>query len=153
MAMAVLCTCDKPESKVELSCENWNVSAKIYKDKVVMDITNISIPFEQNEHIPQEFLEQGKTINAIADRKIFVMGMSAKNPDSYAFEYYKSFVEQQTNSDDDVSDSVGLVIKYLDQDKYIISGLSFGFSGEYKCNVKFNYDYKTRVKFELFKKL
>lgn len=137
--MLLLTACDKKSEKVKLDCTNWNVDAEIYKDKIVMDITNKSDPnkYKKNESIPAEFLITGKTVHVETDRNIFVMG--DKNIKDTVVEYYKSLREMQTNDNNDVTDSVGLTLNNKDG-YYTIGGLSFGFTFAYDCKVIFDKD-------------
>lgn len=136
--MVLLTACEKKSEKVKLDCVNWNVDAEIYKDKIVMDITNKFDPnkYKKNKSIPAEFLIKDKTVHVETDRNIFVMGDSIKDS---VIEYYKSFKELQTNDNNDVNDSVGLSLNNKDG-YYTIGGLSFGFTFAYDCKVIFDKD-------------
>jgi len=136
LPVLLLSACDKPKKEIQLDCTHWNVNAKIYKDKVIMGIVNKSTPYKENDRIPSEFLVKGQKINVVADRFIGVLG---DNDGVWTtFEYYKTFEQEQTGDNDDVSNSVGLVFDY-DRETQLLSvdGLSFGFTYRYDCKQHF----------------
>jgi hypothetical protein len=97
-------------------------------------VSSTGVPNEENKKIPQEFLVQGQKMNVIADRHIGVLG----DNNWTAFEYYKTFKENPSGDNNDISDSVGLVLNYYRDTQYLsIEGLSFGFTYRYDCKLRF----------------
>ena len=141
LPLMLLAACDRPEQTVQLNCMYWDVDAEIYKDKIVMDITTVGVPDEENDGIPERFLVVGRKNHVTADRYISWLG--GEESDLNAFSYYKSFSDHITNEDEDVLNSVGLVLMYdRSAKRAIIEGLSFSGTFRYECGVKIPYTMK-----------
>lgn len=140
-ALILLCGCDRPEHVAQLNCGHWDVDAKIYKDKVVMDIVNTGSLIEPNEHIPTYFMQQGQKQHIVADRYVHVFG-SPENS-HMAFEYYKSLSENLTDSSDNLLKSVGLLFVHNNETGFTnITDLVFDYNGDasYKCHIRLPYN-------------
>ena len=135
-ALVMLCGCDRPDYSVQLNCTYWDVDAKIYSDKVVMDVVNTAPLAQPNDNVPVKFLEQGKTVHIVAD-KYFVAAGTVDAPQ--AFWIYQTDAVSE-NDEHGLLNGVGLVFNYDSQAKTaVIEGISFGYSYRYDCKVKIPY--------------
>lgn len=135
-ALLVLCGCDRPDYSVQLDCTYWDVDAKIYSDKVVMDVVNTAPLAQPNDIVPVKFLEQGKTIHVVADKYINAIGTT--DEPKVLWVYQTDAVSE--NDEQGLLNGVGLVFDYDGRAKTaVIDGISFGFSYRYDCKVKIPY--------------